>query len=96
MPELTYIGTYHITGYDPYCSHCCGKADGITASGAKATPGKTIAMAGYEFGTEIYIEGLGTYTVADRGVGQGVIDVACEDHEACYTVTGSYEVYLVN
>jgi hypothetical protein len=50
-------------------------------------------MAGVSFGTKIYIEGLGTFTVEDRGVGPGVIDVTCATHEDCYAITGQYEAY---
>lgn len=94
--SLTYLGTYSVTGYDPMCAHCCGKADGITASGEKAVCGVTAAVKGIPFGTRILIDGLGEYIVQDRGVGDGVIDVACDGHEACYAVTGMREVYIIN
>ena len=95
-PEvLTHINRMYITGYDPYCAHCCGKSDGITASGVKAVIGETVAMYGYEFGTKIYIDGLGYYTVHDRGVGRNCVDIACENHAACYAITGYYDVYIV-
>lgn len=94
-PSLTYLGNYKITGYDPYCKHCCGKTDGITASGVKAIIGETVAMKGVAFGTKIYIDGLGYYTVHDRGVGNGVVDVARDGHNACYAITGRYDVYIV-
>lgn len=90
-----YLGTYKITGYNPYCSHCCGKSNGITASGKRAVVGETVAMKGVPFGTRIYIKGLGYYTVHDRGVGYGKVDVACGSHSACYAITGSYEVYIL-
>lgn len=55
------------TGYCA-CVKCCGKTNGITASGTKATAGRTIAMPkGYAFGTKIEIQGKGIYTVEDRG-----------------------------
>ena len=94
-PELRSIGTYKITGYDPYCSHCCGKSNGITASGTQAAAGRTIAMSGVPFGTKVYIEGLGYYIVEDRGVKKGIIDVACSGHSACYAITGKYNVFIV-
>lgn len=50
------------------CSKCCGKTNGITSSGTKATVGRTIAApSSYSFGTKIELEGLGTYIVEDRG-----------------------------
>ena len=92
---LTYIGNIFCTGYDPYCRHCCS-GTGLTASGATAEIGKTIAMNGVPFGTEVYIEGVGVRIVEDRGPMPGKnIDIACENHEACYAITGNYKVYLV-
>ena len=90
-----YLGTFYITGYDPYCKHCCSATHGITASGEQADVGKTIAMKDIPFGTRIYIDGMGEYVVQDRGVGDGVIDVACDGHEACYAVTGYRAVYII-
>jgi 3D (Asp-Asp-Asp) domain-containing protein len=50
------------------CMECCGKTNGITASGTHATAGRTIAMSkDYRFGTKVEIEGYGIYTVEDRG-----------------------------
>ena len=95
--SLTYIGAYKTTGYDPYCSHCCGKSNGITASGTQALAGRTVGMKGYPYGTQIYIEGIGYRTVEDTGgFASNVIDVACNGHEACYAVTGYRNVYLVS
>lgn len=89
------LGVHRITGYDT-CITCCGKTDGITASGTQATPGRTIAMKGIEFGTEVFIAGLGSFTVEDRGVGVGVVDVCCATHEECYALTGDRHVYIIN
>lgn len=95
-PKLTSIGRMYITGYDN-CSACCGKwAGGPTASGVMPTVNHTVAMsAAYPFGTRIYIDGLGYYTVEDRGVGSGTVDVYCNNHSECYAITGYYQVYLV-
>lgn len=60
-------GTYKITFYCA-CEKCCGKTDGITASGTKATAKRTIAAPkNFAFGTQLWIEGLGSYVVEDRG-----------------------------
>lgn len=91
----TYLGSYYVTGYDT-CAACCGKTDGITASGTTATAGRTCAANGLPFGTRLYIEGIGERTVEDRGGMKGRhIDVLCADHPDCYAVTGWYEVWEV-
>jgi len=60
-------GVYTITFYCP-CAKCCGKSDGVTASGKRARAHYTIAApAKFGFGTRLKVEGLGTYTVQDRG-----------------------------
>lgn len=92
---MIYLGQYYITGYD-ICVECCGKTDGITASGAYATVGRTVAASGeFSFGTVIYIEGIGERVVEDRGgsVNGNHIDVLCNNHEECYAITGWYDVY---
>ena len=58
--------TYKITAYCP-CGKCCGKTNGITASGTKATAGRTVAASSkFAFGTKLNIGGH-IYTVEDRG-----------------------------
>ena len=94
--KLVPLGSFRITGYDT-CAACCGKwAGGATTSGVMPTVNHTVAMsADYPFGTKIYIDGLGYYTVEDRGVGRGTVDVCCNNHSECYAITGYYQVYLV-
>ena len=59
--------TFTVTGYCP-CEKCCGKTDGITASGAKAKANHTLAAPStYNFGTKIQLDGYGTFVVEDRG-----------------------------
>ena len=60
----------------------CGKTDGITSSGTKATEGRTIACDFLEFGTQVVILGQ-TYVVEDR-IGSGhpsKIDVYMGDRQ---------------
>lgn len=93
---LSYLGVYHITGYDPLCNHCCGKSDGITASGEPAEYYKTVAMNGIPFGTKIYIPTYGVFVVEDTGGKSVGVDIACPGHEACYAVTNAgMDVYIV-
>ena len=41
--ELVSLGTFTLTAYDP-CLACCGKTDGITATGSRGMAGRTIAV----------------------------------------------------
>ena len=67
------------------CKKCCGKTDGITASGVKAKQGVTVAADTrvFPFGTKIVIDGH-TYTVQDRGgaINGNRIDIYFDSHQA--------------
>lgn len=92
--------TFNVSFYCP-CSKCCdGYANGITASGVYAQAGITIAAPSkYAFGTQIYLEGMGTYTVQDRGgaIKGNKIDVYVNSHEEALRL-GRKQVrgYVVN
>ncbi len=59
-------GVYKVTAYCA-CASCCGKTNGITASGTRATANRTVAAPRtFAFGTQMVINGQ-TYTVEDRG-----------------------------
>ena len=96
-PVMTSLGKYYIVGYNYTDAAQCGKevANGITASGEPAVHGKTAAMEGIPFGTEVYIEGYGTVTINDRGASGNMVDVAFADDESCYAITGYYDVYIM-
>jgi 3D (Asp-Asp-Asp) domain-containing protein len=95
IPDYTELGTYKLTAYCS-CSKCCGKSDGITASGTKATAGRTVAAKGFSFGTELMING-DTYIVEDRGVGSGVVDIYFDSHEEALNFGVKYaKVFEVN
>lgn len=93
-PTLSYYGECRITFYCP-CSRCCGKSDGITASGVRATANHTVA-ATLPFGTRLMIDD-NEYVVEDRGVGDMQIDIYVDSHEEALQ-RGLYytEVYLIN
>lgn len=94
---MTYLYSAYVTGYCPYCAHCCGSTSGITASGQKAVPWGTVASNTLPFGTRIYIDGLGYFTVNDTGGMSGnTIDLCVNTHEEAYAITGSYNIYVVN
>ena len=72
---------FKVTAYCS-CAKCCGKTTGITASGTKATAGRTIATSGqFAFGTKLIINGQ-EYTVEDRGgaIQGNRIDVYMNSH----------------
>lgn len=69
-PELEeqHLGRFKLTAYCT-CSKCCGKwADGVTATGTRATPGRTVAVDPdvIPLGSKVYINGF-EYTAEDTG-----------------------------
>lgn len=72
---------YKITAYCS-CAKCCGKTNGRTAMGTKATAGRTVAAsAQFAFGTKLNINGH-VYTVEDRGgaIKGNKIDIYVNSH----------------
>lgn len=72
---------FKVTAYCS-CSKCCGKKTGITASGTRATAGRTVAASSqFSFGTKLVINGK-TYTVEDRGgaIQGNKIDIYMNSH----------------
>ena len=72
---------FKITAYCP-CAKCCGKQTGITASGTRATAGRTIAASSqFSFGTKLIINGR-EYIVEDRGgaIQGNKIDIYMNSH----------------
>lgn len=87
-------GMYRITAYCP-CVKCCGKTNGITASGVKATAGNTVAAPStLPFGTKLLINGA-TYTVQDRGgaIQGNRIDIFMNTHQEAIS-WGSRNIYV--
>lgn len=82
-PTSNSLGVYEVTAYCA-CSSCCGKSDGVTASGTQATAGRTIAADTnvLPFGTKVKINGI-IYTVEDRGgaIKGNRIDIYFDSHE---------------
>lgn len=72
---------FKVTAYCS-CSKCCGKQTGITASGTRATAGRTVAASSqFSFGTKLLING-NVYTVEDRGgaIKGNKIDIYMDSH----------------
>lgn len=77
------LGVFKLTAYCA-CNKCCGKSNGITASGAKAVEGVTVAAdTRFPFGTKLIIGGH-EYTVQDRGssVKGDKIDIFFSSHQS--------------
>lgn len=73
-PSMEYVGDYRVTAYAYYEG---GGENYYTASGAEPVPYYTCATNDeFDFGTVLYIEGIGEVQVQDRGgFGPGIIDL---------------------
>ena len=95
--NMTYMGNWRVTGYDPHCSHCCGKTNGVTASGRQAEFGTTVGVNNLPLGTMIYLDGYGIFRVDDRGgMSNNHVDIAAPSHDVCYQLTGYADVYVIS
>lgn len=88
--SMTYIGNLYITGYvatgNPTASGVYPYVGGVAMSRSYGLP----------WGTTIYIDGLGYYTLFDTGCSYGVVDVFCNTIPECYDLTSWRDVYVVN
>ncbi len=96
-----YVGNFKITYYckENY-PHICGTGNGVTASGAKATKGITVAADTnvLPMGTKIYIDGIGERIVQDRGGGikGNRLDILVDTHtEALNSGIKTRKVWIV-
>ena len=83
LPEERWesMGVWKLTAYCP-CEKCNGRGRAWkTASGAPMVVGRTVAVGGLPFGTELMINGQ-TYVVEDRGVHGRHVDILHESHAA--------------
>lgn len=73
-PAMEYVGDYRVTAYAYYEG---GEENYFTASGATPVPYYTVATGSeFDFGTILFIEGIGYVEVQDRGgFGEGIIDL---------------------
>ena len=91
--EACYLGKFEITAYC-HCAKCCGKSDGITASGTKTTADRTIAVDPriIPLGSKILIDGK-IYVAED--VGGGIkgnhIDIYFPTHQAALNFGRQYK-----
>ena len=90
-----YLGNFTLTAYCN-CAQCCGTAGNLTASGTVPAAGRTVAMAGVPFGTQLLING-NVYTVEDLGTPYGHVDIFFDNHsDALSFGLQSAEVYQLN
>lgn len=96
-PALKSLGTFKLTAYCA-CSQCCGKCDGITASGTKAKAGRTIAVdpSLFPYGTELIIDGH-TYVAEDCGgvIKGNRIDIYFDTHQEALNFGVQYKEVFV-
>lgn len=91
----TYLGNFMLTAYCN-CAQCCGTAGNATASGTMPSAGRTVAMSGVPFGTQLLING-NVYTVEDLGTPYGHVDIYCGSHEEALSFGLQYaDVYQLN
>lgn len=89
-----YLGDWTITFY--CCGPCCNGSYTGTASGAPLTPWHTAACTALPFGTRVYIEGVGEFTIEDTGVSGAWIDCCVGSHdEALALGMRTAAVYIV-
>lgn len=93
------LGEFKTTAYCS-CSRCCGKSDGITATGTHATEGRTIAVdpSVIPYGAKVKI-GDCEYVAEDCGgaIKGKVIDVFIGDHNRASEYGVRYEeVFLID
>ena len=101
--DMKSFGEFLLTAYCP-CIECCGKDDGITATGTQAIEGRTVAVnpSVIPYGTTIevvYADGSSVQLVAEdcgSGIKARRLDVFFEDHQTAleFGVQTAY-VFLV-
>lgn len=91
----TLLGNFKLTAYCN-CATCCGVAGNLTASGTVPSAGRTVAMAGVPFGTQLSING-NVYTVEDLGTPYGHVDIFFNSHSEALSFGLQYaDVYQLN
>ena len=95
--EYVSLGEFKLTAYCP-CMKCCNKTDGITATGTKATQGRTIAVDPrvIPYGTQVTINGV-VYTAEDCGgaINDNHIDIFFNSHSEALNFGVQYaEVFI--
>lgn len=86
ITELICLGEFEVTAYCA-CERCCGKSDGITATGTKVTAGRTLAVDPnvIPYGSVVVI-GENEYIAEDCGnaVRGNVVDIYFDSHDEAF------------
>lgn len=95
-PQMEYLGDWTISFYCN-CWECCQVwSGGPTASGAMPSAWWTVATGDLPFGTILYVDGLGTFEVQDRGTDYGWLDIYVSSHDEALANGLQYRsVYIV-
>ena len=92
MKDFTYMGNWHITAYTHTGSVC--------ANGNYPSAGYTIACNSLNFGTRVYISGIGFRVVEDRGpgwLGSEWLDLFKDSYSECVAFGSQYhDVWVVD
>lgn len=96
--QVELLGNFKLTAYCA-CEKCCGKSDGITATGTKATANRTIAVdkTVIPYGTTVVINGI-EYVAEDTGgaIKGNIIDIFFDNHQDAINFGVQYaDVYKV-
>lgn len=97
-PISDYLGEFVLTAYCA-CKNCCGKTDGVTATGTIATAGRTIAVDPkvIPYGSEVIINDH-IYIAEDcgGGINNYHIDIYFDSHEEALQFGVQYaDIYIV-
>lgn len=92
------LGSFRVTAYC-HCVKCCGKSDGITATGTKVKEGRTIAVDPdvIPLGSKVELDGH-TYIAEDVGgaINGNKIDIYFNSHEEALIWGVQYKkIYLM-
>lgn len=86
--NVNYVGNYIITAYT---------WTGNTMANGEWPYIGSVASSDFPIGTEVYIEGIGMYTVRDVCPTSGVMDIYMDTYDACINFGRQYaNVYIIN
>ena len=96
--QLQSIGSFRITGYTPSPSENGGYTVTCLGDDLESNIGEIVAVDPnvIPLNTKLYIKGIGYRIARDTGVRGRTIDVLTSCNSESLSITGEYEVYIVN